>query len=249
MKYYKTKLGYFYKEYKNGKKNRISKQEFMKYTKCISKRSFISTKYYKTDSGYYYKQIKSGKKIRISKDEFIKQQKKKTKTKIMKGGEFDLKKFLENFQFTKEEKQILLNKITTNPKDTNRKKIFIKNLKKENLQEINRPEDFIEGFISSCETIRDIDLNPNPITLIEKDRHLIPITSIEDFLVKCKLSRYSKKNEISELPDVRGILISDLLTTVVGDKTKIYIEHVTENFLKSYGMKKFHYKRFMRCKR
>ena len=174
MKYYKTKLGYFYKEYKNGKKNRISKQEFMKYTKCISKRSFISTKYYKTDSGYYYKQIKSGKKIRISKDEFIKQQKKKTKTKIMKGG-----------------------KITFRTKN---------------------------------------------------DRTPIEIRSIEDFLVQCKLSRYSKINNISQFSKVRGILISDLLTTNVEDKNKIYIEHVTEDFLKSYGMKDFHCKRFMRCK-
>ena len=168
MKYYKTKLGYFYKEYKNGKKNRISKQEFMKYTKCISKRSFISTKYYKTDSGYYYKQIKSGKKIRISKDEFIKQQKKKTKTKIMKGGKITLK--------------------------------------------------------TDSSTIE----------------------SIQDFLDKCKLSRYSRNKDIPEC--CRGILISDLLTTDVGDKDKIYIKHVTKDFLESYGMLEFHCKRFMRCK-
>ena len=31
MKVYKTKCGYFYKEYKNGRKKRISKEEYLKF--------------------------------------------------------------------------------------------------------------------------------------------------------------------------------------------------------------------------
>ena len=37
MKYIKSKGGYFYKEYKNGKKKRVSKEEFMKHKKPAKK--------------------------------------------------------------------------------------------------------------------------------------------------------------------------------------------------------------------
>ena len=55
-------------------------------------------------------------------------------------------------------------------------------------------------------------------------------------------------NGINKYPNVRGVLITNLLTTDVRDKSKIYIENVTEDFLKLYGMKEFHCKRFMRHK-
>ena len=44
MKVYKTKGGYFYKEYKNGKKKRISKEEFMKHKKSTKKKTVIKKK-------------------------------------------------------------------------------------------------------------------------------------------------------------------------------------------------------------
>lgn len=70
MKYIKSKGGYYFKEYKNGKKKRISKEEFMK-----------------------HKKYKNGKKKRISKKEFMKHAKSITKkptkkvTKKQKGGQ------------------------------------------------------------------------------------------------------------------------------------------------------------------
>ena len=70
MKYIKSKGGYYFKEYKNGKKKRISKKEFMK-----------------------HKEYKNGKKKRISKKEFMKHTKSITKkptkkvTKKQKGGQ------------------------------------------------------------------------------------------------------------------------------------------------------------------
>ena len=70
MKYIKSKGGYYFKEYKNGKKKRISKEEFMK-----------------------HKKYKNGKKKRISKKEFMKHTKSITKkptkkiTKKQKGGQ------------------------------------------------------------------------------------------------------------------------------------------------------------------
>lgn len=48
MKYIKSKGGYFYKEYTNGKKKRISKEEFMKHNKKSKKKSL---KKYKMKGG------------------------------------------------------------------------------------------------------------------------------------------------------------------------------------------------------
>ena len=41
MKFYKTKSGYYYKEYNNKKKKRISKEEFMKHTRSITKKHIM----------------------------------------------------------------------------------------------------------------------------------------------------------------------------------------------------------------
>ena len=48
MKYIKSDGGYFYKIYSNGKKKRISKEEFMKHNKKSKKKSF---KKYKMKGG------------------------------------------------------------------------------------------------------------------------------------------------------------------------------------------------------
>ena len=51
MKVYKTKCGYFYKEYKNGKKKRISKEKYLK---------FKSSKIKKKQKRNYSKKQKGG---------------------------------------------------------------------------------------------------------------------------------------------------------------------------------------------
>ena len=54
MKVYKTTKGYFYKEYKNGKKVRISKEEYLKFKS--NKKNNIKRHYSKKQKGggYYY---------------------------------------------------------------------------------------------------------------------------------------------------------------------------------------------------
>ena len=88
MKIYETKHGYFYKEYKNGKKVRISQKEYLK-SKTLHKKSKIKKK------SNIKKKPKIKKKSNIKKKSKIKKKsniKKKKKIRIQKGGNRELLK-------------------------------------------------------------------------------------------------------------------------------------------------------------
>ena len=87
MRVFKIKNGYCYKELKNGKKIRISKEEYLKLskkrkiTKSTKQKKIINNpRVYRTKKGYFYKEFKNGKKKRISKEQYLKLK------KTLKGG-------------------------------------------------------------------------------------------------------------------------------------------------------------------